>query len=270
MRRLAPFALLALTLVLAACSGSPTVTASNSPSNASASEPAAKDGSTPASGTEQVDDAKQPPIQQGEETLEPETADEKKMPANLKHEGFEYSGLGSGQPLTYTVKRTGFPDGEGTMTTQFLGIKDGKAGFARKREGDVASLGDDTVGVSADGVYVESMTSGSLGKPTLELPKDLAVGKTWSDKVEIEVGGQKVTQSANYKVAKEEAVKTGIGTVNAKLITVDGTITNGDTKSPLNAKFWYAKDVGLVKMTMSVKAGDVSQEFSLELKKRGS
>lgn len=175
------------------------------------------------------------------------------LPANLKHEGYEYYGLGQTQALGYEVISTVEPGAsKGDSTSQLQSIEGGTAKFVTTRTGPLAALGEQILELRPDGVYSTSMAGNKIEPPQLELPAELPVGKTWSTKGSVKLpDGRTLEQDLQYKVVGEEKVQTKAGEFDALKVTVSGQIKFGEEPNQSQVSAWYVKGIGVVKMTIS-------------------
>lgn len=188
------------------------------------------------------------------------------LPSELNHDGLRYSGLNANKVLSYKVSQKGMPDNFGELKVTRTEVKDGKLKIERQRTG-LAQLGNDSVEVRKDGVYVVKMANVDLSTATLELPADLSVGTTWSDTSEIEVNGVQMKNKATYKVVGDKSVKVPGGTFTCREITASGTISINGAVNPLKVNAFYAKDVGLIRMQLDTKSNGQDVSFDMVLNK---
>jgi hypothetical protein len=170
------------------------------------------------------------------------------LPAELKHEGYEFYGLGHTEPVDLEVSST--PNGRvltGSMTTKLISLNDGKAVFRRERTGSLEQLGVDEYSLEKDGIYVKSSTVAKTNGHQLEIPAKLNPGASWSDTTEIELNGQSLKMTNNYKVVGTQPVKTKKGSYDALLITTSGKGVVGGKNVRMDSKSWYVKGLGNVK-----------------------
>ncbi len=229
--------LLPLFVVLAGC-GAPkgpdtTTTPSGSPSTTAVGE---KPGTT------------------GSPTVETPPAPAPELPTELKNAAYDYYGLATTSSINLEIEIAGRPGlATGTQVTRFKEMKDGKAVYAVERTGDVAAdLGAaEEVSLEKDGVYMLKSDVAKIGTHDLQLPADLAPGKTWSEHTEAEKDSQKLNLDNNLKVVGPQKVTTKLGDFDALLVTSSGKGTVGSQKVTINTKMWYAKGRGVVKMEMT-------------------
>jgi hypothetical protein len=199
-------------------------------------------------------DAKDPDVQSGvEQPSDPA------LPAELKNPAYEYFGLGEGSLMTYDVIFADLPEQDGTQQTTLQKTENGVATYRVARTGGLAQLGIDTVELRKDGVYTVNSSMGIWKSPTLVLPADVAVGKSWTAEMDIENlqgGKQKVTSTVTNKALRTESVKVPAGTYEC--LVVESTIkasASGSDDPAQNGDFvtksltYYAKGVGIVKLT---------------------
>ncbi|HEY0868036.1 MAG TPA: hypothetical protein VGE01_11685, partial [Fimbriimonas sp.] len=153
------------------------------PKTDSAKNGADQPGETPKTAGAATDEPGKPAL----DTSPTDTPLVSQLPAELKHDGFEYYGLANEQPIEIEV--TSAPNGRtltGTQTTKLVSFAGGKATFRRERTGNLESLGVDEYSLEPTGIYVTSSTVAKTKDRYLEIPAKLEPGKTWQDTTEIE------------------------------------------------------------------------------------
>ncbi len=175
------------------------------------------------------------------------------VPANLKHDAFEYYGLGNSKKMSVQLTGTGISQ-TGEVSVELDKVEGQTATFKVVRSGAVGdSLGSDFVTVDAKGVNAVGNSMGKLSPGSyVALPADLTPGKTWNVKNKIErENGQQVEEDSVYKIEGLQDFKTKSGSQKALVVTSSGTatVTNaGDVKKMKSTtKSWYIKGLGLAK-----------------------
>jgi hypothetical protein len=178
---------------------------------------------------------------------------------NLRHDAFEYYGLGNEKSLDVELKADGQAAKTGGVSTQLDAIADGKATFKVVRSGAIAeTLGDNTVEVDATGVYLTGTSIGTIEPERfVALPADLSPGKTWNLKTKIiHNAGQEIEEDSVYKVEGLRDVKTKKGVQKALLVTSTGTanvtVAGKVQKNAYLTKSWYVKGVGPIRFEISL------------------
>lgn len=196
--------------------------------------------------------------------------DPSEIPESLKHGGFKYYGLDSAAAETYELDRNGVKL-EGTQKAVFSGMVDGKATFTIERTEGLSDLGNETLEVREDGVYLTKSGANEVDPAVLSLPKDPKVGDSWPVAAQFTgPNGDKVSIKATQKVTKQEKLTTKAGDFDCLVVTMTGELTSGDKKSPVTGTSWYASGVGTVKLTVSSKDADGKPtSYSVTLVKRG-
>jgi len=193
------------------------------------------------------------------------------IPASLKHDAFEYFGMGNDQPLTYQITATapGTEPVTGTQTIRFTGMQDGEARFSITRTDGMASLGDAEMAVTEKGIEMIRSSVGDMGGRKLELPKGLEVGKTWKDKSSFEAQGRTMSMDGTYKVAKVETVETPAGKFDALKIEANAKVTLDGQKGTMKMDSWWVKGLGSVKITVqNTMAGGAKNSVTIVLTKK--
>ena len=188
------------------------------------------------------------------EPTKPEPA--KEVDAGLKNEAFAYMALDKATEYTYSLQRMeGIKATEGTQVVTMSESGPEKAVFSITRAGAMSDLGNEDVEARKDGIYQLKMAMGELDKPMLVMPGDVKEGSSWPseftlDKVE---GSKKVVFKVDNKAEKIEKVKVPAGEFDCLKVTTIGTMTVDGKVSNLDSSAWYAKNIGSVKLEISVK-----------------
>ena len=174
----------------------------------------------------------------------------------LKGDGFSYYGLGYEKPLTYSyVQDTGAKPTEGTQIVQISGTPESPV-FHMIRGGSLADLGSEDLIIKADGVYAIGSKLGKFDPPTIALPNNLTVGKSWTNDQNIKKDSTAVHVLMDNKVSKAESVTTPAGTFDTFKVHSAGRMTTPSQNVPFSSDSWYAKEVGLVKFSLTTKGQD--------------
>lgn len=176
-----------------------------------------------------------------------------KLPAELKHDAFEYYGLGNDKPTTLEIVRDGGPPTYGTRTVKPGELKDGKATFILSQAGGLSMEGDITMSLEPDGLYAMSSTMNKLKPHSLEMPAKMEVGGSWKDHTEMDQGGQKIVLDNDLKIVGKERIVTPGGTFDEALhVTSTGAGTFGGKPATLTTESWYVRGVGPVKQIVNL------------------
>lgn len=190
------------------------------------------------------------------------------IPTTIKHDGYLYSGLDKLGQQTFLVKIGDQPESESVQTTNIQSSDSGSLTLERTRDGALAAVGSDAVKVDDKGVSVVSVSIGKLLKPSLELPADLSIGKTWQSASTIETGTETIKNSGSYKVVGDGPLKVAAGSFTARKVTFTGTIETSKGRGKVVGTYWFVKGLGAVKTEMTqTMPGQEPQTFILELKK---
>jgi|CXWL01.1.fsa_nt_gi hypothetical protein len=193
------------------------------------------------------------------------------IPESFKHAGFQYYGLGFDGPLAYKQASQGNSDDAG-QTTVFDRMEGGKAYFKTSRTGQFSQIGDSEVMVDETGVYTTAVSGKKLTNPSLEVPADLAPGRTWQSDSTFTLDSNgtaiEVSQSMSYQAVKLESTASRAGKFETLKITASGTMTVSGTESKNISTMWFAKGVGFVKMNTELTTGGKTQKLSVELVKK--
>lgn len=186
------------------------------------------------------------------------------LPESLKHDAFQYYGLTNTKPLNLRLKM-GDQIRTGSVTAQLESIEGDSAKFKIIRSGDLgASLGNDVIVVSPDGIRIIESSLGQVTSEGLDVPAQLEVGKTWKTSHKIDSIQGPLEDSFSSKVVGTETVKTPDGDMEALVIEQTGTVTKDGTARDVTAKYWYVKDRGPVKLTMTYTEGKESTTITYE------
>ncbi len=187
------------------------------------------------------------------------------VPDSLKSAAYSYLGLDELKSLTYDVS-TGLdlPPTEMIQTIALTSVEGDKATFEVKRISSIPNMGDQTIELNPDGVFTLKVTMGTLSKPALELPSDVAVGKEWTSSMELTSASQSLEVTAKSKATKIEKVKVKAG--EFECIRIESTVKTKSTmagSSDVNSSSgsivtFYAQGIGLVKLDLKGKMADGS------------
>jgi hypothetical protein len=200
------------------------------------------------------------------------------VPEGLRTAAYEYLGLGNPAVMTYDVAYAGMEASDGTQVTTLEEVVDGVASFRIARTGALAQLGVDKVELRADGAYTVASSMGEMKSPSLVLPADVAAGSNWTTRMDmdnLQGGQQKVESEVQNRAVGMETVETPAGkyeclvvesVINAKTSGSPDPNLNGD--SVTNFKTYYAKGVGIVKLTgtTTVKKTNEKKDVNIVLK----
>lgn len=202
------------------------------------------------------------------------SGDDKKpsIPDELKGNAYDFYGLGNEEKMSYRSTTSG-QSTDGSTTTRLKEVKDGEAVFAMERDGFFAQLGSCELALRKDGLYFTVIQGRKLEKPALEVPSDIAVGKTWNSEHSIDLDIAGVTRKWKAKTAQKavgvEKVKVPLGEFEALKIVGTGEYWLDSTKSSIKSSVWLAKGVGMVKMTLEESSGGVQRTSIVEAISKG-
>ena len=198
----------------------------------------------------------------------PATAPTAEVPVKLHHDGFVYGGFAKEGTQTFVVKVSGQADGEGTETKKVKPSTDGTILIERSRDGALAAVGTDTVRIDDKGASVVGVSIGKLSAPSLELPANLAIGKTWKLEYNIKTDTETIKNAGTYKVVGDGPVSVPAGKFTARKVTLTGTIETSKGRGKVTSTFYFVKNMGAVKSETTITFnGQTPQTFVLELKK---
>ncbi|MDX2066109.1 MAG: hypothetical protein SFX74_10230 [Fimbriimonadaceae bacterium] len=190
------------------------------------------------------------------------------LPEALRHDAAAYYGVGNPEPIDMeivTSTETGI--NSGTQTMRLKETKDGVAIFAVERTGNLAAqLGAMEVRVEKDGVYVHSSGIAIVGDRDLELPADLAPGKTWSTNTRVDKEGQQMDLKNTFKVEGIEPVSTKRAKYpEALLVSSVGEGTLNKDRVRIETRSWFVKGRGNIKTEMRlIDAANKARTISIE------
>lgn len=198
---------------------------------------------TTTGGTETPPKPKEPPVTE--------------VPAALKHEGWEYYGLDAGKNLPLEIRMSNRTEVyTGTQTAKLVRMEKGRAIYLIERTGGLAeTLGDSQeVAVSDKGIFAISISGSPITPEQKELPDKLVPGTTWTSKSVFSLDSRKFSTDTVFKVVGPQKVKTKRGEFDAILVTQTGVNVSDGQKMRLEAKAWYVKGLGEVKVTLTSKS----------------
>lgn len=220
------FVVPALALVLTACGPKPVAS----------TEPAPNPADTPAKSGEAT-----PPT----EPPAPKLAD---LPVNLKNAAFDYYGLANDKPMDMEVIQNGSTSAiTGSQSNTLKSIDGQTAVFSIDRTGGLAQMGTQTVRLKADGIYLDEVMGTKIKTDEVELPADLAPGKTWKTHLAFSSGASSMDITTISTVMRVEKFKTKVAEREGLLVVSSGSGKLDGKDVKLDSKSWYVKGLGGVK-----------------------
>lgn len=177
------------------------------------------------------------------------------LPAELKHDGYEYYGLGNEKPVDMEIKGGG-KELTGSQTTKLTEIKDGKATFSVDRTGGLAGVGQNELTLEKDGIYIKSSTVMKVGAHDLEFPAKLTPGTSWPSNMEVEMEGQQMKLVSTNKVIGLKKITIPAGSYDAMLVESKGKGTINGKKITMESQSWHVKGIGAVKVSFKTTYAD--------------
>lgn len=180
----------------------------------------------------------------------------------LRHDAYQYYGLGNNKTLVYTLKLQDVEE-EGEQEVAYQGLIDGVPTYKILRTGALSDLGDETLQLSEEGVKLSETSIGEVAEPSLALPAKIAVGDTWEDTQTItQRDGKDLVMKSSYKVEKEEKLTTDAGEFDTIYISSNGTITYDGSTRTFTGRINYAKGIGPVKLVIDAQTGENNETSS--------
>lgn len=194
------------------------------------------------------------------------------IPESLRGNVYDLYGLGNSEKVSYRSTTSG-TSMNGSTTTKLKEVKDGEAVFSMERDGFFAQLGSCELALREDGLYFTVIQGRKLEKPALELPSDIAPGKTWNSEhnIDLDVAGsiKKWRAKTQQKAVGFEKVKVPLGEFEALKIVGTGEYWLDSSKSSIKSTVWLAKGIGMVKMTLQEDSGGVTRTSTVEAISKG-
>ncbi len=243
--------LFALSLVVVGCSGSTTTPSTTTP--------------PPKTTSEKPDDtsSKETPVT---ETKTPPSAEKPKLEtlaANLKHEGYEYYGLGNTTPLKMSLVQ-GARTLKGAQETELEEVKADGAVFRQAWTEELAMNGTSKVRVTPEGVFGIEAQGNALNPPQMEMPAKITPGFKWSSHTKLTVNGETV-ESTDSKIVGMKTITLGKKPHSVLVVTRSSKVDISGKKKVLDSTEYYEKGIGPVKVDVKVSGGgDPVQTFSME------
>ncbi len=243
--------LFALSLVVVGCSGSTTTPSTTTPPPTATSE-------KPADAT-----GKDAPVA---EVKTPPSAEKPKLEslaANLKHEGYEYYGLGSTTPLKMVLIQ-GARTLKGAQETELEEVKPEGAVFRQAWTEDLTVNGTSKVRVTPEGVFTIDAKGQTLSPPQLEMPAKITPGYSWTSHTKMKLDDQMI-ESTDSKIVGIKTITVGKKAHTALLVTRASKVVIGGKKKVISSMEYYEKGIGPIKVVFTVSGGgDPVQTFSME------
>jgi hypothetical protein len=191
------------------------------------------------------------------------------IPQELRHEGFEYYGIGAERrPLLEMAAPAQGAGGVITGSQQFEVVEVTAEG-ARVRQswtGNLAaSLGHGEVLVTPEGIFSIRLADHPVEPPQMELPARLEEGFTRDSSSTFRLPtGQTVEQKATLTVLGPRQIDTKAGPYDTIAVRLEGTAVVDGVPMPVRTVTYYAKGVGPVRVELHTKAGDKEEVVTLE------
>ena len=190
------------------------------------------------------------------------------VPADLQTEAYHYYGLDRAEPEKLVLKRKDQPDSTGTQYVRLTKVGDMVATFEATRTGDLSLLGSETLELRKDGIYGVAMSTGTISRPSMELPSNPTPGRIWPADEEVSTGTDKLSIKGTYKVLGTEKVHTVAGDLDALHVHMDAQFKSGSQQGTMKEDAWYVKGYGAVKLSIVQKPkSGAEQTMSVELAK---
>jgi hypothetical protein len=171
--------------------------------------------------------------------------------AELKHEGYEYYGLGNTEPMDLEyVTGQGVGTVTGSQVVKLKEVKDGEAIFTIERTGGLADLGNEEISLGKDGVYTTSSSMGTLAEPTLNMAAKLTPGARWKSSSKLDSPRGEFSVTSDYTVVGTRKVKTKAGEREALLIRSTGKGTLNGQSVRMETKGWFVRGRGGVRLEL--------------------
>lgn len=188
-----------------------------------------------------------------EPKVEPAKTDAEDVGEAMRHDAYQYYGLGNQKTLVYDFSINGTTE-EGTQKCEYQGKVNDKPTYKMVRSGSLSRLGDESLELGADGVSLSGTSMGELDKAALALPATVEIGKSWETKQSITRLDKKVLKiDVTYKVEKMEKLTVPAGDFDCVTLSAKGVNTIDGKNEPFSGTVSYAKGVGIVKLTIDGK-----------------
>jgi len=195
------------------------------------------------------------------------TASTDVVPAALKHEGYQYSGVDHHGPIDMEETTSAQPGvvTTGSQTITFTGIKNGKAVYNVDHTGGLAVLGSEEWAISTEGVFTTKSSVANFGDKAMELPADPKPGMTWKVSMKASRADENMDTENTMKIIGKDNVTTKAGTFKDALVVEQiGVGTLQSKKVRTVSKSWYVKGIGLVKADMKITTDGKTQTVLIQ------
>jgi hypothetical protein len=178
------------------------------------------------------------------------------IPAELKHEGFEYYGLAHTEPIDMEyVNNSDNNVITGAQQVELVEMRDGDPIFRVTRTGGLSVLGVDEISLKSDGIYTVGSSILNVQPPPLLIASNLEPGHTWENKLKAD-GDAKMDILMKRTVKGTEKFTTKVGEREGLLILSTGSGTINDQKVQMDSKEWYVRGLGPVKQELTIAYAD--------------
>ncbi len=180
----------------------------------------------------------------------------------LRHDGFEYYGLGNEKPQKMKLNQGGTVV-EGEQAFQLDSVTADTAVFKQVWSGGLPAA-DSKVEVTSKGIFGIEAKGTKINPPQMELPAKPIAGMMWKSDAKIEVDGSTISNSTG-KIVGVQTIKVGTRSIQALVVKRTSQISSGTIKQTMATTEYYEKGVGAVKLDVTMSGGgQPARSFSME------
>lgn len=187
------------------------------------------------------------------------------LPEEVKHDAYEYMGLGNSEELKYEFVQDG-QSSEGTQkSTTYTKKSDGEYVFMTERTGGLAVMMADRLLVNKDGAFTTYTLGKELEKPLMAMPATVSPGEKWTIAYTLDSENGPVTVDIENTIVGTTKVTTPAGSYECIHLKAAGDSTVGGVSTKVEGDTYYAKGIGVVKMSLNLVSPEKTQKISLQL-----
>jgi hypothetical protein len=185
------------------------------------------------------------------------------LPAELRHEAFEWYGFGNEQGVKMKLTQ-GKTIQKGDQRFELEKIEGNTAHFRQVWGGDLSFYGEARYILNAEGISGTEAQGTKVDPPQLELPAKLTPGHSWKAPGKLEMQGGSIS-NLSATIVGLKPLKVAGRSIQAMLVRRTSTINVTGKAQQMEVSEYYEKGVGVVKMEVTMKGGgQPTKSFTME------
>lgn len=185
------------------------------------------------------------------------------LPAELKHDAFEWYGLGNEAGIKMKLTQ-GKTIQKGDQKFVLEKVEGGSAYFKQVWGGDLAFYGEARYVLDTKGVAGTEAQGTKVDPPQIELPAKITPGYAWKTPGKLEMTGGSIS-NLSAVIVGFKPLKVAGRSIQALLVRRTSTINVSGKTQHMDVSEYYEKGVGAVKMEVTMKGGgQPTKSFAME------